>query len=160
MGKITNLSWEDINRNCKLLSNKIKKSNISFDTIISIQRGGNIPAMKLGSLMKITDIQSISIRTTASEDVKSPRLRVPIVRVSSKLCNICNKRVLIVDDVVNTGMTLQIAVREILKYKPVICKTAALVLDKNNNGNEPKIDFYACQTPDWVIFPWEDNNRR
>lgn len=158
-GNITELSWNDVDRNCQLLFNKIKETDIHFDTIVSIQRGGNIPAIKLGELMRINDHQSIGIRTTASEDIKAKRLKNPIVKINSKLGNIRNKKILLVDDVVNTGKTLEIALKEILKYKPAVYKTAALVLDKNNNGSTPNIDFYACQTPDWVVFPWEKDNQ-
>ena len=154
MKKITYLSWKDIEESCKVLTKKLLYSSCKFDAIISIQRGGCIPGVLLSHLLYISEFYSIGIRTTSSEKINASRLEQTILLKTSDLVNIRDKNVLIIDDVINTGNTLQIALNEVLKFKPSICKTAVLVWD-GDNSYIYKVDYYARRTPGWVVFPWE-----
>lgn len=108
--KTAYLSWSDVEYACELLSRKILQStpNTTYDAIVSIQRGGCIPGVLLSHILNISEFYSIGIRTTLSENIKSLRLDSPIITKDDSLQNIYNKRILVVDDVVNTGRTMQI----------------------------------------------------
>lgn len=155
MGDTTYLSWIDIENACLWLSQLIlRRTDAPFDVIVAIQRGGCIPGVYLSHLMHISEFYSIGIRTTSSEDIKAPRLTVPMISGDSSLKNICNKRVLIVDDVTNTGETMRILKKVIERCNPLAYKTCTLVWDGSYKGSCP-VDYYAIYTPDWVVFPWE-----
>lgn len=153
--KTTTLNWQDIERCCVEICKKIKGSNIRIDAIVSVQRGGGIPSVIMSHLLEISDFYTIGIRTTSSENIRAKRFDMPIMHVPDALKNIENMSVLIIDDVTNTGNTLSYAKREIEKYHPKNCITAALIWD-GDNSSACMADFYADYSPCWVVFPWED----
>lgn len=157
MKEITYLSWIDIEDACKNINNQILQAGIKIDVLVSIQRGGCIPGVILSHLLCVPEYYSIGIRTTTSEAIRSPRLKQPIVVKSSELKGIQDKHVLLIDDVTNTGKTLQIAKEEILEYHPASCNSAVLIWD-GNNSLHCEASFYAKRTPNWVVFPWENHN--
>lgn len=155
MNNVTYLSWLDIEEACKNINKQILDTNYKIDIIVSIQRGGCVPGVILSHLFCISEYYSIGIRTTSSERIKSERLSTPIIFKTNRLKNIQGRNVLIIDDVTNTGNTLQLAKNEIWEYKPANCKTAVLIWD-GDNSSKCQADFYAKQTPGWVVFPWEN----
>lgn len=156
MGNVTYLTWIDTERSCHVLFEQIQRQNIAFDVIIAIQRGGCIPGVCLSHIMKISDFYSIGVRTTSTEDIRSVRLSKPIITADDSLKYIKGKRILIVDDVVNTGNTINVAKSCLCKFQPASLKTAALVWDRSHCDSFCPVDFHALYTPDWVVFPWEN----
>ena len=148
------LSWNDIISDCNRLIDLIEQSAYNIETIVMIQRGGCIPGIIMSHKIKCDDVHIIKIRTTETDDICSSRLSTPVIFIPSIIKNIRNRNVLIIDDVTNTGVTLEYAKKEILKYQPATCKTAVLVWDGDNN-EKCTADYYARHTPNWVIFPWE-----
>lgn len=64
------------------------------------------------------------------------------------------------DDVVNTGNTINIVKKWLLNFQPASLKSAALVWDGSYNEIYCPVDFHALYTPDWVVFPWENTNKQ
>lgn len=158
MKEITYLTWDDITDSCKILSNKIIESQYKFDAIVGIQRGGCIPAVIMSHLLSVSVYYSLGIRTTSSEKIKSIRLNTPTIINIDVLKEIHGKNILIIDDVTNTGKTLQIAQTEVMKFNPLSCKTAVLFWDGDYDEADfqtCKADYYSRYTPGWVVFPWE-----
>ncbi len=156
MEKVTYLAWSDIEKNCMALLKQIQRQAIEFDAVVAIQRGGCIPGVCLSHIMGISDFYTIGIRTTSSENVRSARLEKPVLSADSSLKCIKNKRVLIIDDVVNTGNTITVAKKWLWNFQPASLKSAALVWDGSYNNVDCPVDFHALYTLDWVVFPWEN----
>lgn len=152
--EITTLNWQDIERCCVELCKKIEAKGAVFDVIISVQRGGCIPGVILSHMLNVPEFYTIGIRTTSSEDIRACRFEIPILNVPNTLKNIEGKNVLVIDDVTNTGNTLQYAKREIEKYHPNRCITVALIWD-GDNSSECIADIFEEYSPGWVVFPWE-----
>ncbi|MEM2757602.1 MAG: phosphoribosyltransferase family protein, partial [Sulfolobales archaeon] len=62
------------------------------------------------------------------------------------------KKILIVDDVADSGKTLQIAIELLQLYGPKEIKTSSIYI-KPTTIVVP--DFYVAETDSWIIFPWE-----
>lgn len=154
MGEITILNWEDIEQCCIEICEKVKSAAFTIDAIISVQRGGCIPGVIISHLLQVDEYYTVGIRTTSSEAVRATRYKNPILHVPDTLANIAGKNVLIIDDVTNTGNTLRYAKREIMKYRPHICLTSALIWD-GDNSTKCLADIYSRFSPYWVVFPWE-----
>lgn len=149
--KLTHLTWDDIDDYCKKLANLIKKSDFKPEIIVGIQRGGCITAVLLSHLLNIEDFCTIGIRSTASDDVRAQRMK-PIIYDPFSLQLITGKRVLLADDITDTGGTLIEAKRVLLSYGCKEVKFATIVSAPANTGN---VDFYAKEIKPWVVFPWE-----
>ena len=149
--KLTHLTWKDIDDSCKKLVNLIKNSGFKPEIIVGIQRGGCITAVLLSHLLNIEDFCTIGIRSTESDDVHVQRMQ-PVVYDSFSLQLINGKKVLLADDINDTGGTLVEAKIELLKYDCREVKSATIV---SNPANIDKVDFYAKEIEPWVVFPWE-----
>jgi hypoxanthine phosphoribosyltransferase len=116
------LDWNTYIARIYELVNQIKKSKIKFNYVYGIPRGGCIPAT-----------------------IISHSLNKRMIVGLQELYKVLPSRVLIVDDVVDSGKTFNYFVDN--KYK-----TAALYSQINS-----KIlpDFYVAVNTCWVVFPYE-----
>lgn len=111
-------------------------------------RGGWIPARILLDYLNIPTLATLEIKfyKGVGETREKPIIVHPLV------VNVLNRKVLIVDDVIDTGKSMSIAV-EIAKLGGAYSvKTAALVV-KPWSILEP--DYYAMKSDKWIVFPWE-----
>jgi len=88
----------------------------------------------------------VKLYISAGQRGERPYLRQPLT------LSIKDRRVLLVDDVSDSGLTLQFSVQALSLYMPAEIKTATLYI-KPWTRYVP--DYYAEQVNEWVIFPWE-----
>ncbi len=120
------ISWEEVETLVKILHDNILESEEDFDTIFGLPRGGLIPAVMLSHKTGISYFDVF-------------RFSIP-----------GNGRVLVVDDICDSGKTLQH-----LEYK-----TAVLHYKPHTSIIEPT--FYACkfESDDWIVYPWENKDSK
>jgi hypoxanthine phosphoribosyltransferase len=150
---ITFLEWDDIERLTRKLAETIKNSDFTPDIIVAIQRGGCIPAVFLSHLLKVQNFHSIAIRTTVTDEIKASR-HIPKILDNTSLLFVSGKRVLVVDDITNTGATIRYTKAQLLNSNCREVRTAVLVWDKNN-AQSNIADYCVITADDWVVFPWE-----
>ena len=148
---LTHLTWDDIDAYCKKLSMVIKESDYKPEIIVGIHRGGCITAVILSHLLNVEKFCTIGIRSTKTDDVRAQRIK-PIVYDSFSLQLIANKRVLLTDDITDTGDTLIEAKKALVSYGCKEVKTATLV---SAPGTNSKADYFGKEITPWIIFPWE-----
>ncbi|GBC68666.1 Xanthine phosphoribosyltransferase [archaeon HR01] len=145
--KFLSLNWNDIERLVDTLSEEIQL-NYSPDTIVGILRGGSIVANLLSDILDIREVYVVGCKSyhgLESGDVK--------IYHDLYLKDLEGRKVLLVDDVSDTGKTLAAAYDVILRpRRPEAVKTAALLL-KPWTSYRP--DFYVETTDAWIVFPWE-----
>ena len=143
------VSWRKVYQLARNLAMHIVEQEIYPDIIIAISRGGLVPARILCDFLNIYRLATIRI-----EHYKAGAGKQPYVRLSSKLCeDVRSKNVLIVDDVSDSGETLQLALDHVLEFSPAQVKTAVLH-HKQVCAFSP--DFYAFKVVKWrwLIYPW------
>lgn len=144
---MTIVGWDEFGQLAEKLIAKIKKNNSSFDLIVGIARGGIPLAMVLADRLRIP-IDFINVKSYLSE-----RKRGKVKILSTLLSDAKNKDVLLVDDLVDEGDTMETIVNYLHnKYSPVRLKTAVL-FKKPWSNFQP--DYYVGTTEAWVVFPWE-----
>jgi hypoxanthine phosphoribosyltransferase len=149
-------SWERID---DLVRNRLipQIEREEYDAILSITRGGMIPGCLVSELLDIRYVLTAAVMfyTNVEETLTEPVfLQFP----SDPL--LVGKRVLIVDDVWDSGKTAH-SVRErvrragghprvaVIHYKPS---------KSNFPGDGP--DFYAAETSSWIVYPWDPDRER
>src|SRR5512147_1922571 len=140
-GQVYRLSWR--------LADLIRKSGFKPDLIVAVARGGYVPARLLCDFLDIYDL--VSIRVAHYE---AGSRRHPTARLASPLpLEVRGLKVLLVDDVTDTGDTLKLAIDHIQSHHPAQLKVAALQ-HKQVSPFEP--DFYAQKIIAWrwVVYPW------
>lgn len=141
-------TWEQIYKMLLNLSSRIERDSYSPDVIVGVSRGGWAPARVLSDLLENPEIANIKVEfyLGVKETKKEPRITQSVsVKVKSK-------RVLVVDDVSDTGRSLRL-VKDHLLEKGVKSLKIATLYHKPWSVTLP--DFYEKTTRDWIIFPWE-----
>jgi hypoxanthine phosphoribosyltransferase len=141
-------TWNDIYDMLIEMADKVRASGFKPDILIGISRGGWPPTRILSDLLENPCIASVgaafyvSVRKTNHE----PRLTQPLS------VSVSNKRILLVDDVADTGKStilikthLERGKAEEIKILTLYYKPWSIVVP----------DFYGKETSDWIVFPWE-----
>ena len=143
------VSWDDFYQLARDLALRLHRASFRPDIIVAISRGGCIPARIVCDYLDVFDLDVIKIEHYHGiNKEKSAKLRYPLS------ANITGKRVLLVDDVSDTGDSFELAASHLhAKGKPGELKTAALH-HKTVSSYTP--DFYAelVQQWRWIIYPW------
>jgi len=120
------------------------------DCIVGIERSGTVPSNMIADSL---GIPSYTVRIKHYGPGLPPvELYVDPVVLRPLRAKVEGQRVLIVDDLIRTGRTLQKAIAHLREKRVAEVKTAVLVAKPE--GSE-KVDFYAIQSEDCVVFPWD-----
>lgn len=143
------ISFNEVLQLSRILARKIKASGYMPDLIVAIGRGGYVPGRLVSDFLLFNDLTSMKIEhyTRAADMLEETRIKFPIP------VEIIGKKVLIVDDVTDTGETLKLAVDYALSLNPASFRTAVLQ-HKTCSAFTP--DFYAQKVLKWrwIIYPW------
>ena len=128
------------------LTEKIRSSRKKFDLIIGIARGGIPVAMVIADQLGIgIDIINVKSYTGISKRSK-PKI------ISTLTEDVKRKRVLVVDDLIDEGDTMD-TVLGYLRKEGVGYLHTAVLFKKPWSKFDP--EFYLKVLDKWVVFPWE-----
>jgi hypothetical protein len=131
------------------LGEKIKKSGFVPDCLVGISRGGLWVVRTLSDFFDIKDVHIT--RVIYYEDVKTTKTKPNLIQdVDKKFLK--NKKLLIVDDVSDTGNSLDFTVNLIKEKGIKNFKTATL---HYKPWSIFKPDYFIEETDKWIIYPWE-----
>lgn len=146
--KYLHLSWRDIEDLVERLADSISAS-YKPDVVVGILRGGATVAHLLSDFLNIRTIYPIGCNSYV--DV-AKRFGVKVYSPLA-LSDLTGKRVLLVDDVADEGLTLEAVVeQEIASKSPLEVKVATLHMKP---WCKFKPDYYVQVTDAWIIYPWE-----
>jgi hypoxanthine phosphoribosyltransferase len=143
------ISWNTVYRLAERLSFAILESGFRPEVIVAVARGGYVPARILCDFLDLYVLTSIRVVHYTSGARKRPE-----ARVTDSICtDIRNRRLLIVDDVSDTGDTYEAAIAHLEGFQPKEIRTAVL-LHKTTAKYQP--DFIARKVVKWrwMIYPW------
>jgi len=149
--KVKLVSWEEIVDWAWNLAKIIKKDGYKPDVIVALARGGYVPARLLCDFLDVENLLSIQSQhwTEAAKAEERAIIKFPYQ------VDLSNYNVLVVDDIVDTGVTLKLA-RDFVeeKWRPKQLKTAALQWISPVAKFKP--DYYYIEVKDWTWFqyPW------
>jgi hypoxanthine phosphoribosyltransferase len=143
------MSWSSVAKLSHKLALGIQHDSFVPDIVVAIARGGYVPARILCDRLNIYNLTSIRIThyTGGSTIHEKARLSVP-------LCvDIRDMNVLLVDDVDDTGETIELALKHLYSFQPKMVKTAVL----HHKTVSPLVPDYYAKTIRkwrWIIYPW------
>jgi hypoxanthine phosphoribosyltransferase len=142
-------SWRRVVRDSKTLSSLIKNSGFDPNIVVAICRGGLVPARLVCDFLHIKDLTTIKVEHwgIVATPTEKAVIKFPLY------VDIKDKRVLLVDDITDTGDTLRVSLEHLKKFEPKEIKTAVLI-HKIISAFQP--DYYVRKISQWrwVIFPW------
>lgn len=140
---------------------QVLESGYEPTLIIAIWRGGTPVGMAVQEVMSYCGVKSdhIAIRTSSYTGVDK-RGSVAVHGLNYIIKKIRHKdRVLIIDDVFDTGNTIKAVIDEIERRArgntPKDIKVAVPWFKPTRNETELTPDFYLKETAEWLVFPHE-----
>lgn len=132
------MSWEQLEIELNNLSRKI---DFIPEMIIGIVRGGIIPARLIATQLEIKNMYGLTVKKIGNER-----------KVTSEILeDISDKKILLMEDMLETGKSLA-AAKQYLEKKGAIVKTACLYIMP---ASEITPDYYLKKIDEAVSFPWE-----
>lgn len=142
------VSWDKAYKLAKILAFKIKKSGFKPDLVIGIARGGLVPARIVCDFLLQKDLTSIKVEHWGiASTLGEAKIKYPLA------VDISGKKVLVVDDVADTGDTYNIVMKYLTKKNPAEIRTAVLHY-KTCSSFVP--DYWVEKQLEWkwIIYPW------
>ncbi|WP_342397141.1 phosphoribosyltransferase family protein [Candidatus Chlorohelix sp.] len=123
-----------------------------YDNILVITRGGMVPACLISEKTNIRNILVAAVMFYEGQK----RRDEPIFLQFPEDSQVYGHKVLVVDDVWDTGQTVMV-VRERLLRAGAKVDVAVLHFKPSNSQFPPteKPDFYAEETDAWIVYPWD-----
>ncbi len=140
------ITWEHFDSLCRILAVMVR--GYDPQVIVGIAKGGVLPATVIASLLR-REFYPIRL---------SRRHNDRIVRETPELLlgpppAIADQRVLLVDDLVTTGETMDLARQACLEQNAAEVRTASLC--SHSSGQRP--DYVAFVSDARIVFPWDRN---
>lgn len=144
-------NWDYIYNLCRNIANDVKRSGYEPEVIIALARGGWFAGRVLCDFLGLDDLSSLKIEHytgTAAIDIGEPYIRYPLSDEAVE-----GKKVLIVDDIVDTGESMLSAKAYVLERKPKDVRTASL---QYLGSSKIDPDYIGEKLEDWawIVYPW------
>ncbi len=141
------VSWDQFHRDARALAWRLAGSG-PFDALVAITRGGLVPAAIVARELDVRLIETISI--ASYHDYKTQGGLKVLKPISSEVARLdAEAKILVVDDLVDTGATMKV-VREFLP-KAHVATVYAKPLGR------PLVDTFITEVSQdtWIYFPWD-----
>jgi len=143
-------TWKQIYNMLLNLAEKIRKNGFKPDIIVGVSRGGWPPARVLSDLLGNPNLANVKAEfyLGVAETKGEPTLTQPVST------DVASRRVLIVDEVADSGKSLKLVKEHVIKEGACEVKIVTIYY-KPWSIVIP--DYYEKETSRWIVFPWEIN---
>ena len=142
------VSWDQIHRDARALAWRLDghgPDNGGWRAVVAITRGGMAPAMIVSRELDIRTVDTISVKSYNHQEQAAPRIiKLPDMELVGD-----GTGVLIVDDLVDTGRTL-----EVVRAKMPKAHVATVYAKPKGR---PMVDTFITEVSQdtWIFFPWD-----
>lgn len=143
------ITWHQSYALCRRLAERVRSSGFRPDIIVAIGRGGWVPGRILADFFDLMDLTSFKI-----EHYHGPHKQMGAVVKYPLSAPVRGRRVLLVDDVSDSGDTFEIALKHLSARGAPEAVRTAVIHHKIQSHFTP--DFYARKIVKWrwLIYPW------
>jgi xanthine phosphoribosyltransferase len=141
------VSWDQLHRDARALAWRLQGEapEEGWRAVVAITRGGMAPAMIVARELDIRVVDTISVKSYNHQTQTEPRvIKSPDMEIVGG-----GEGVLIVDDLVDTGKTLEV----VRKHMP---KAHVATVYGKPMGRD-MVDTYVTEVSQdtWIFFPWD-----
>jgi hypoxanthine phosphoribosyltransferase len=143
------LTYRDVNELADVVFDKLKEDSFIPDIILCVGRGAMVPARILSDRLELHEIAFVNAKMYTGVGERNAK---PIIGTIPH--SVFNKKVLVVDDIYDTGLTTIAVMDQLRGRKPVDAKVATF-LCKEHAEVRPAYYGAECKEDEWIVFPWE-----
>ena len=141
------VSWDQFHRDARALAWRLASAG-PFDALVAVTRGGLVPAAIVARELGVRMIETVCI--ASYHDYKTQGGLTVLKTVAPEIARLdAGAKVLIVDDLVDTGATAKL-VREMLPHAHFATVYAKPL-------GRPMVDTFITEVSQdtWIYFPWD-----
>lgn len=142
------LSWEGFGVASRELAEQVAEAGYEPDVVLSVARGGLLVGAALGYALDVKNTWTMNVEfyTGVEERLDVPMILPPV----PELVDLQAERMLIADDVADTGETLRL-VKDFCAGKVAEVRCAVLY---EKSRSIVKCEYVWRRTDLWIDFPW------
>lgn len=151
--EIYKVSWDDLMELSKKILDKIEQDKLKIDTIVPIVRGGLPLSLIISNNLENVDTSCLHIRRSKSNEPNALFEEATYKGITNEAA-IKGKNILLIEDIVDKGKTLDLAIDIIKRYEP---KKIYITTFFNFNKDKYRDIIAGKHMKDivWIVFPWE-----
>ena len=145
---ITN--WKYIYGRCRAVADQVKRTEFEPEVVVALARGGWFAGRCLCDFLGLDDLTSLKMEhyVGTAEKTGEPEVRYPMPEGSVE-----GKNVLIIDDIADTGGSIERAHEYVTDRDPNDVRTATVQL-LGTSEFEPDYVGEHLDSWTWVVYPW------
>lgn len=142
------LTWDLFGLAARELASQVVAGGFVPDVVVAIARGGLIPGGGVAYALGAKGVGTLNVEfyTDIGQTLDDPRVLPPLMDTS----DLAGKRVLVVDDVADSGRTLALVLEMLAGHGAQV--RSAVLYAKPSSVVAP--DFAWRTTDRWITFPW------
>lgn len=140
------ISWDQFYQDTLVMYDHIKNLN-NIIGIVSVTRGGLVPACIISNLMNIRHIEALALHSYDKDSTIGDTIKV--LTYPTQALQVKGKGWLVIDELADSGNSLNHA--KTLLPEAFICA----VYSKMNNNEILHNSPILFKKEDWICFPWE-----
>jgi hypothetical protein len=148
--KCTITNWEYIYGLCRDVSDQVKQSSFEPDVVVALARGGWFAGRCICDFLGLDDLTSLKMEhyVGTAQKTGEPEVRYPMPEGSVE-----GKDVLIIDDIADTGGSIERAYEYVHERNPGEVRTGTLQLLQTSEFDP---DFVGERLEEWawIVYPW------
>ena len=146
------MTWGDFGVASRDVAEMVADDGYEPDMILAIARGGLLIGGALGYALSVKNVYTMNVEfyTGVDERLEVPRILPP----APDFVDLHDARILIADDVADTGHTLR-SVERFCEGKVAEVRTAVLY---EKSHSVVRCDYVWRRTDLWINFPWSDKD--
>lgn len=153
-------TWEGICQKSVALANLVKEAMASdermrFDRVVVIPRGGYVPALIVAKRLGYSSQELLHFSVSSYEEEtrkQSSHFRLGQLPTKKEVDGL---KLLVIDDVCDTGETLQFVTSYLHNLGADKVCTGVLHYKPSQSTGGFKPDWFIAETDQWVTYPWE-----
>ena len=147
----TIIHWDEFHRDCDIVASQLHK--IQFTHIVALSRGGVIPARIIAESLNSLPFLVLGLKLYNNES------KGDVIEITQSLPDNIeldrHDKILLIDDISDTGETLQYAYSYLFRISGGASVTTACPYYKPHTKLIPTAYSKAYPNDEWVVFPFE-----
>ena len=142
------MTWPDLGTACRALAEQVHADGYAPDMVLAVARGGLLVAGALAYALGVKNTYTMNVEfyTGVDERLEVPMILPPV----PDLVDFADFKVLVADDVADTGATLKL-VQEFCAGKVAEVRCAVLY---EKPRSIVRCEYVWRRTDRWITFPW------
>ena len=146
------MTWDIFGTASRALAQAVADDGYEPDMVLAIARGGLLVGGAIGYALSVKNVYTMNVEfyTGVDERLEVPRILPP----APDFVDLADARILIADDVADTGHTLR-SVQQFCEGKVAEVRTAVLY---EKSHSLVQCDYVWKRTDLWILFPWSSQD--